>query len=361
MASIVTSLLSGFFGAKAAKNAGNVAAGGYNDAGNTVTQGATNANQVIHDAGQTAGNNSLASGITAGQGVTVAGQTSGQNAIQAGGDAGNLVTSTANSGSGRVSDSGVNANNRLQSYMSGGSQANDQLAEYLSPGGAGQKSFTGVDLQNDPGYQFRLQQGQIALDRSAAARGGALGGGAVRATTDYQQGAASDEFSRAFDRFRTNRQDNVANLSGLANRGLTAADAAGRNDIQTSEYGAGLQSDAARQSGIFNTQASQYAGDKSYNAATYTGDTLMRGTQEQGIFNTNAASQEGVNTMRASEYKGDTQIGASGAKAHGIIGAQDSWNTALSGIGGGIDSAITGGLSGGGSGFNWRAALGGKK
>src|SRR5689334_9414315 len=33
---------------------------------------------------------------------------------------------------------------------------------------------TGVDMSNDPGYQFRLQQGEEALQNSAAARGGLL-------------------------------------------------------------------------------------------------------------------------------------------------------------------------------------------
>jgi hypothetical protein len=43
-------------------------------------------------------------------------------------------------------------------------------------------AFTGkVDLGQDPGYAFRLSEGQKALDRSAAARGGLISGGAMKA------------------------------------------------------------------------------------------------------------------------------------------------------------------------------------
>lgn len=55
-------------------------------------------------------------------------------------------------------------------------------------------------MKADPGYAFRLQQGQRALDRGAAARGGLLSGRAAMDTQDYVQGQASQEFSNAFAR-----------------------------------------------------------------------------------------------------------------------------------------------------------------
>lgn len=66
-------------------------------------------------------------------------------------------------------------------------------------------------LKMDPSYQFRLQQGQGALENSAAARGGMLSGNALRALSDYGQNTASMEFG------------NIANrLSGLAGVGQSA-------------------------------------------------------------------------------------------------------------------------------------------
>jgi hypothetical protein len=61
-------------------------------------------------------------------------------------------------------------------------------------------SYTGEDLYNDPSYQFRLQQGQKALDRQGAAAGRFLSGRQLQASSDYNQGAASQEFQNAYSR-----------------------------------------------------------------------------------------------------------------------------------------------------------------
>jgi len=61
-------------------------------------------------------------------------------------------------------------------------------------------SYTGEDLYKDPSYQFRLEQGQKALDRAGAAAGRFLSGRQLQATSDYNQGAASQEFQNAYNR-----------------------------------------------------------------------------------------------------------------------------------------------------------------
>jgi hypothetical protein len=59
----------------------------------------------------------------------------------------------------------------------------------------------GMDqFQQDPGYAFRLSEGQKALDRSAAARGGLISGGALKAATRYGQDMGSQEYQNAFYR-----------------------------------------------------------------------------------------------------------------------------------------------------------------
>ena len=69
-------------------------------------------------------------------------------------------------------------------------------------------SYTGEDLYDDPSYQFRLQQGQKALDRQGAAAGRFLSGRQLQASSNYNQGAASQEFQNAYSRalgtFNTN-------------------------------------------------------------------------------------------------------------------------------------------------------------
>lgn len=56
---------------------------------------------------------------------------------------------------------------------------------------------------SDPSYQWRLEQGQQALERSAAARGGLMSGRNLKDLTDYGQGAASQEFQNEFSRLGT--------------------------------------------------------------------------------------------------------------------------------------------------------------
>lgn len=55
-------------------------------------------------------------------------------------------------------------------------------------------------LQNDPGYQFRLQQGQQALDRSLASRGLGQSGAALKAAQRYGQGLADQTYNDYFGR-----------------------------------------------------------------------------------------------------------------------------------------------------------------
>jgi hypothetical protein len=68
----------------------------------------------------------------------------------------------------------------------------------------------------DPSYQFRLGEGMKALDRQAAARGGLISGGALKAAQRYGQDFASNEFGNAYNR-----------LAGLAGVGQTATGAMG--------------------------------------------------------------------------------------------------------------------------------------
>jgi len=80
-----------------------------------------------------------------------------------------------------------------------------------------QPSYQNVlaNLVNDPGYQFRLQQGQETLENSAAARGNLLSGSTLKDLTSYSQGMASQEgqnaYNREFNAFN-NTQNQLANL-----------------------------------------------------------------------------------------------------------------------------------------------------
>ena len=77
----------------------------------------------------------------------------------------------------------------------------------------------------DPGYGFRLKQGQKALDASFAARGGLISGNALKAATAFGQYMGSQEYQNAFNRYQTERQATLAPYMTLAGFG-TGANAA---------------------------------------------------------------------------------------------------------------------------------------
>ena len=78
------------------------------------------------------------------------------------------------------------------------------------------RDFGASDFQTDPGYAFRLSEGMKALDRTAAARGGLLSGATLKGAERYGQGLASDEYQRAYERYNTNRANQLNPLMGYA-------------------------------------------------------------------------------------------------------------------------------------------------
>jgi hypothetical protein len=119
-------------------------------------------------------------------------------------------------------EAGLSAQNKLLDYMG------------LSPNAGGKytKDFSMADFQQDPGYAFRMSEGLKALDRTAASRGGMLSGAALRGATRYGQDMASQEYTNAFNRYQTNRANQLNPLQSLMGAGQTAAGqvgAAGQN------------------------------------------------------------------------------------------------------------------------------------
>jgi hypothetical protein len=126
---------------------------------------------------------------------------------------------------------------RQQPYYQAGTNALAKMqAQYANMPAA----FTGqVDLTQDPGYAFRLKEGQQALDRSAAARGGLISGGALKAATRYGQEMGSQEYGNAYNRALTsynagvNREatgyNRLASMSGIGQTAANTIGTAGQN------------------------------------------------------------------------------------------------------------------------------------
>jgi hypothetical protein len=92
--------------------------------------------------------------------------------------------------------------------------------------------FSMSQFRADPGYGFRLSEGQKALERSAAARGGLISGGALKAATRYGQDMGSQEYTNAFNRYQAERQarlNPLQSLTGMAQTTANTLGAAGQN------------------------------------------------------------------------------------------------------------------------------------
>ena len=98
------------------------------------------------------------------------------------------------------------------------------------------KDFGMSDFTADPGYGFRLSEGQKALERQAAARGGLISGSALKAATRFGQDMGSQEYMNAYNRYQTDRSNRLAPLGSLLSSGQAAASNTG---AAAGSYGAG--------------------------------------------------------------------------------------------------------------------------
>jgi len=133
--------------------------------------------------------------------------------------------------------------------------------------------FTMKEFQADPGYSFRLSEGQKALDRQAAARGGLISGSALKAAQRYGQEMGSQEYTNAFNRYQTERQARLGPLQSLAGVGQTTAQQIGQSgQMMANNVGEAYQNAA-------NARASGYIG--SANAITSGLGTYLGYNQSQ--------------------------------------------------------------------------------
>jgi len=124
--------------------------------------------------------------------------------------------------------------NDFAPWREAGGQAIGQLSSMLQPG---------YDHTTSPGYQFRFNEGQRAVDSSGAARGLSMSGGTLKDMMRFGQGIAADDFNDQFTRVAT-----VANGGAQANGQLAQLGAANSQYIGNTMMGQG------------NARASGYAG-----------------------------------------------------------------------------------------------------
>lgn len=76
----------------------------------------------------------------------------------------------------------------------------------------------GYEMTTSPDYQFRMQQGQRALEGAAVARGNLMSGRTLKELTGFGQNLASQEYANRF-----NRLASLAGIGQTATQGIVGA------------------------------------------------------------------------------------------------------------------------------------------
>ena len=152
-----------------------------------------------------------------------------------------------------------------QPWMDAGRSALSQLSTGMGEGGAFTRRFGLSDFQADPGYQFRMQQGEQGINRAAAARGGFNSGATLKALARFNSDLGSQEYGNAYTRFNNDQNSQVSRLQSLAGVGQSATNVIGQ--AGTDAYGRILSAGQNRANNIAdyalqagNARASGYVG-----------------------------------------------------------------------------------------------------
>jgi hypothetical protein len=174
---------------------------------------------------------------------------------------------------------GISSQNELMRLLGIGGDA--AAADY----GMLTRQFGEKDLQMDPGYGFRLREGEKALERMQAARGNLLSGGAIKAGQRFGQDLASQEYMNAFNRAQAQLGTRLGTLGSLYGAGQAAAQQVAG---QAGQMGANVgdlmtQAGQARASGYLGqaNALNQALGGVSGAFGQYYGSGLSRGALDE--------------------------------------------------------------------------------
>jgi hypothetical protein len=160
------------------------------------------------------------------------------------------------------------------------------------------------DKYSDPGLAFQMQQGQDAISRATANRGGMLAGSTLGALDQYSQGLGNSAYQSAFGRY----QAQIGNLQSMAGLGANAAS-------QTASLGANTANNVS--GNLMNVGQGQ-AGAYLANSNMWTGTLNNAGNQWMNY------------SMMNKMFPGAGVGGGMGSYTDGTMGnmgASQYWNT----------------------------------
>lgn len=182
----------------------------------------------------------------------------------------------------------------------------------------------------DPGYQFRLQQGEEGIERSQAARGGRFGGAALKELERFRQGLASQEFNNFTNRRAQetglNLQGRGQDLQNLATLGSLANQADARQlQARVSQAGFDQQRDLANQANLLSLAGTGFGATRQQ-AANQSMLGQLLGGSTLGQYQTEASNTGNLANQLASIYSGQgTTLANIGQNAAGqAVGATNA-------------------------------------
>ena len=210
----------------------------------------------------------------------------------------------------------------LNPYLAAGQQGLTQLQAFMAPGGAGATPFNAKMMSaNDPGYQFRMKMAADALGKSAAARGGSLGGGFATALARQQQDLASSEYQNAWQRYMAGNQQQFNMLSGLAGIGERAT---GQAVGAAGQWGQGTSANTMAGAGTTANiigNAGTLLGQAELGTAGRLSDVAMQGNQWIGNIGLQGAQLAGNAYAGGALGQAGSQVAGSNAWGQGVANA----------------------------------------
>lgn len=183
---------------------------------------------------------------------------------------------------------------RQQPWLQAGKGALDRLMPMGNPGAI--PTFNPTGFEESPGYQYRLDQGQKALEAASSARGMRMSGNALKDAMYHNQGMASQEYGNWWNRESDlyNAKINKSNMLYNRNAAIAGVGQTATNNLQTS-------------------------GQNFSNALASAGQ--------------NYANSVGNTNMSAANNAGNALMAGGAARASGYQGVANAFNNTLGGFG----------------------------
>lgn len=178
---------------------------------------------------------------------------------------------------------------------------------------------TADTLPQDPGYQFRLREGQRALENSATAKGMTFSGPQAKALQQYGQEMGSQEYQNAYNRLLT--QNQLRYERDLAGSNLNYGRAQAENQ-QTYERGlAGSQLNYGRAKDAYGLNLAR-----------------LGSLSNMGMGAANTLANLGTNY---GEQAGKLLTSMGNVQGAGQVGATNAWQGALGNVGNTVQQYLT--------------------